>query len=140
MKRAVGTLLVFAAFSAAGCGDDNGGGSTAPTPAPAPSPPSAGGAKTRQTLILTADPGGALKFDKTSLSASAGTVRIVLKNPSSVPHAIELEGNGIEEEGKTVTKGGISDVTADLRAGTYEYYCPVDNHKEAGMEGKLTVR
>jgi uncharacterized cupredoxin-like copper-binding protein len=30
-------------------------------------------------------------------------------------------------------------VTVDLKAGKYEYYCPVDGHKDAGMEGTLTV-
>jgi uncharacterized cupredoxin-like copper-binding protein len=136
--------LTAAAILAAGCGgDDNdsadSGGKAAPvatTPAET-TPASSGGG---ETLNLQADPGGALKFDKTELTAKAGKVTIVLKNPSSVPHAIELEGNGIEEqEGETVTKGGTSTVSADLKPGKYEYYCPVDGHKDAGMEGDLTV-
>ena len=36
-------------------------------------------------------------------------------------------------------KGGVSKVTVDLKAGEYEYYCPVDDHAQAGMEGTLTV-
>ena len=90
-------------------------------------------------LKLTADPGGALKFDKTSLSTKPGKTTIVLDNPSSVPHAIEVEGKGVEEEGETVDKGGVSKVTVDLKPGEYEYYCPVDGHRQAGMEGKLKV-
>jgi plastocyanin len=90
-------------------------------------------------LKLTADPGGALKFDKTSLSTKPGKTTIVLDNPSSVPHAIEVEGKGVEEEGETVQKGGVSKVTVDLKPGEYEYYCPVDGHKQAGMEGTLKV-
>jgi len=90
-------------------------------------------------LKLTADPGGALKFDKTSLTTKPGQTTIVLDNPSSVPHAIEVEGKGVEEEGETVEKGGVSKVTVDLKPGEYEYYCPVDGHKEAGMEGTLKV-
>jgi plastocyanin len=90
-------------------------------------------------LKLTADPGGALKFDKTSLSTKPGKTTIVLDNPSSVPHAIEVEGKGVEEEGETVEKGGVSKVTVDLKPGEYEYYCPVDGHKQAGMEGTLKV-
>jgi uncharacterized cupredoxin-like copper-binding protein len=62
-----------------------------------------------------------------------------MDNPSDVPHAIEVEGQGVEEEGKVVEKGGVSQVSADLKAGEYEFYCPVDNHKDAGMEGTLTV-
>jgi plastocyanin len=90
-------------------------------------------------LKLTADPGGAPKFDKTSLSTKPGKTTIVLDNPSSVPHAIEVEGKGVEEEGETVEKGGVSKVTVDLKPGEYEYYCPVDGHKQAGMEGTLKV-
>ena len=38
-----------------------------------------------QTLKLSADPGGALKFDKSTLTAKAGKVTIVLDNPSVAP-------------------------------------------------------
>ena len=99
----------------------------------------AGGASGGSQLKLSADPGGALKFDKTSLSTKPGKVTVVLDNPSDVPHAIEVEGKGVEEEGKTVGKGGVSKVTVDVKPGDYEYYCPVDGHKQAGMEGTLTV-
>jgi uncharacterized cupredoxin-like copper-binding protein len=37
-----------------------------------------------------------------------------------------------------VTNGKAS-VTADLKPGTYDFYCPVDGHRQAGMAGKLTV-
>jgi uncharacterized cupredoxin-like copper-binding protein len=100
---------------------------------------SSGGGGAGATLKLTADPSGAFKFDKTTLKSGPGKTKIVLDNPSTVPHAIEVEGQGVEEEGDTVTKGGVSQVTVDLKAGKYEYYCPVDGHKDAGMEGTLTV-
>jgi uncharacterized cupredoxin-like copper-binding protein len=35
--------------------------------------------------------------------------------------------------------GGTADLTANLKAGKYEFYCPVDGHRQAGMEGTLTV-
>jgi plastocyanin len=100
---------------------------------------SSGGGGAGATLKLTADPSGAIKFDKTTLKSGPGKTKIVLDNPSSVPHAIEVEGQGVEEEGDTVTDGGVSQVTVDLKPGKYEYYCPVDSHKEQGMEGTLTV-
>jgi plastocyanin len=130
-KRLVAaTVVLAAALALAACGgDDNDGSDGTNQPAVA-----------GQTLTLTADSGGALKFDKDTLSANAGKVTIMLENPSDVPHAIEVEGNGIEEEGETASKGGRSAVTADLKAGTYEYYCPVGNHKDEGMEGELTVK
>ena len=92
-----------------------------------------------QTLKIAADPGGALEFDKSSLTADAGKVTIVMDNPSDLPHAVEIEGSGAEVAGDTVMKGGVSKASADLEAGEYEFYCPVGNHQDAGMEGTLTV-
>jgi plastocyanin len=137
-------VLASLALIAAGCGGDdndnsdssgatgNGGGSTTESSG------GGGGGGGATKLKLTADPSGALKFDKTSLSAKPGKVTITMDNPSSTPHAVEVEGNGVEEETKTLTKGTAS-VTVDLKAGKYEFYCPVDGHKQAGMEGTLTV-
>jgi plastocyanin len=95
-----------------------------------------GGAKT--TIALAADPGGALKFDKTELTAKAGSVTIDFDNPSSTPHAVAIEGDGVDVKGKTVTEGKAP-VTADLKAGEYEFYCPVGTHAGQGMTGTLTV-
>jgi len=137
------TTLVACLLLAPGCGDDSndegGGGSGGGGGTAYGGKKESAGVVAANQLRLTADPGGALKFDKTTLATKPGKVTMVLDNPSSVPHAIELEGEGLEEEGKTVGKGGVSKVTVDLKAGKYEYYCPVGNHKEAGMEGSLTV-
>jgi plastocyanin len=155
--RPLAALLAACALAAAGCGDDsddnespggrvgpqdgessNGGGGYYDVPSGSEEDDS-GGKGPGTNLMLSADPSGALKFDKTSLSAKAGKVTIVMDNPSDVPHAVEIEGEGVEEEGETVGKGGVSKVSADLKAGEYEFYCPVGNHADAGMEGTLTV-
>jgi plastocyanin len=146
--RAFSLILLLGALAipVAGCGgdDDSGGsssGSAAKTNTSSGGGASGGGGGGGQVLKLAADPGGALKFDKTSLSAKAGKVTIVMTNSSSVPHAVELEGGGIEKKGTVVTGGGsVSRVTANLKPGKYEFYCPVDGHKAAGMKGELTVQ
>jgi plastocyanin len=91
-------------------------------------------------LTLTADPGGDLAFDKTELEAPAGQVTITMDNPSQLPHNVSIEGPGVDEEGDTVEQGGTSEVSAELRAGEYAFYCSVVGHREGGMEGALTVR
>lgn len=135
------TLAALCAASTAltlgACGEDeenapSGGGAATATPTAAAD---TGG----ETLKLAADPGGAPKFDKTTLEAKAGSVTIDLSNSSPAPHAVEVEGNGVEAKGEVVTKGGTSKVTVDLKPGTYDYYCPVGQHRANGMEGKLTV-
>jgi plastocyanin len=143
------TLTLIALLSAltiplAACGDDeesDGGSASGGASTQEDSGNGGGGASggKGETLKISADPGGALKFDKSSLTAKAGKVTIVMDNPSDLPHAVEIEGDGVEVAGETVMKGGVSKASADLKAGEYEFYCPVGNHKDAGMEGTLTV-
>jgi plastocyanin len=147
--RALSLILLLCAFAIpiAGCGDDDddGGGGGADTGASTAAETESqdtggGGGGAGETLKISADPGGALKFDKSSLTAKAGKVTIEMDNPSDLPHAVEIEGNGVEVAGETVTKDGVSKATADLKPGEYEFYCPVGNHRDAGMEGTLTVK
>jgi plastocyanin len=124
----------------AACGDDDdtsggggGGGGVETTET------REGGATT--TLQETAVERGGLAFSEPELTAPAGTVTITLSNPSEnqQPHALEVEGNGVEEETETLQPGSGGSVTVELAPGTYELYCPVGNHREQGMEGTLTV-
>jgi plastocyanin len=102
-------------------------------------PEPAGAASSGKTLRLSADK-SRLKFNKTRLTVRHGKVTIVMSNPSGLPHAIAVEGHGIDQDGRTVTQGGTSRVTVRLKKGTYSFYCPVDGHKAAGMMGRLVVR
>ena len=146
MKRTLVIATASIAFALAGCGGDDNESSSEPatantdtgTTTEAAPAPAAGGKSTQ--LKISADPSGALKFNKASLSAKAGEVTIVMDNPAPVPHAVGIEGNGVDVEGEVVDKGGESTAKADLKPGTYEYYCPVTGHKEAGMKGTLTVK
>ena len=135
MIRSLATLAAVLALALAGCGGDDessssgGGGSSGGG--------SGGGG---QQIALSAPEDGSLKFDKTELDAEAGTVTINFDNQSqSVPHAVEIEGNGVEEKSDTVT-GAETSVTADLEPGEYKFYCPVGNHAQEGMEGVLKVQ
>jgi plastocyanin len=115
-------------------------GEAAPPPAPSPeaSPaPPAGGGGTR-TLENPADP-SQLKFEKSTLEAPAGEVRLVMDNPSQLEHNIAVRGNGLDEKGEVVGQGEESEVTVELEPGEYEFYCSVPGHEEAGMKGTLTV-
>jgi uncharacterized cupredoxin-like copper-binding protein len=131
---------VLLALAAAGCGSSS-SSSTTSSGAPSTST-SAGASGGGQTLKLSADPGGALKFNTTSLQAKSGTVTLQMTNPSStgIQHGIAVEGNGVDQDGPIVAAGKTSTVTATLKKGTYTFYCPVPGHKQAGMEGKLTVK
>lgn len=121
--------------STTGTGATSTTATTATTPAETPTPGEAG-----ETVTLKADASGELAFDQEEITVDAGTVKFVFENPSTLPHALEIEGNGVEEKTPTIRQNGTADLTVDLEAGEYEFYCPVGGHQEAGMEGTLTVR
>jgi plastocyanin len=99
---------------------------------------SKGGAAASTTLDLAASE-TALAFDKTDLSAKPGKVTIDFDNPSAIPHNVVIEEDGKELAGFEPIAEGKEAVSADLKAGTYTFYCSVPGHREAGMEGTLTV-
>jgi plastocyanin len=70
---------------------------------------------------------------------AAGTYTFHLTNAGEFEHALEIDGQGIEEATDTIGGGESADVSVDLAEGEYEIYCPVGNHREMGMEGTLTV-
>jgi plastocyanin len=134
-------LLSAGVLLAAGCGDDEdegGGGGAASTPEATEEAPAEDAGAGGEALTLTADPGGNISWEPGELSAPAGSVTIKLVNESDVPHAVEVEGNGVEEESETIT-GSETELTVDLEAGEYTFYCPVGQHRQNGMEGTLTV-
>jgi plastocyanin len=132
--------VVLAVVGCAGlvaCGDDD-KDSGSSTPAPAATTADAGGGGT--SLTIAADPGGDLKYDKTSLSAPAGEVTIDFTNDSQVPHNVTIE-QGETESGATDTiQKSKTSKAFTLKAGTYSFYCSVGQHEKAGMKGTLTVQ
>jgi plastocyanin len=122
--RWTAAALAAAALTLAGCGGSSSSSSS--------------GGGSGSTLNIAADPGGALKFTQSSLTAKAGKVTIDFTNKASIPHAVVITGNGVNAKTKVVT-GGNASTTANLKPGKYTFYCPVPGHRQAGMEGTLTV-
>jgi uncharacterized cupredoxin-like copper-binding protein len=127
---AAGMLLV-------GCGDDSSdSGSSASGSGSSSSAGSssggAGGVKISETEFKL-DPSSA-KVDK------AGKATFKVTNNGKIVHALEVEGPGEEAETDSIDPGKSATLTVDLsKAGTYEMYCPIGNHKAMGMEGKVVV-
>jgi len=100
-----------------------------------------GGGASTSTLKFEADPNGALAYTTTSATAKAGKVAIDFENPQSLTHDVAIESSSGEEIGKTeLIADGSDSTTVDLKPGTYTFYCTVPGHREAGMEGTLTVK
>jgi plastocyanin len=82
-----------------------------------------------------------LAYDTTSLTSKPGKVTIDFTNPSTLEHDVAIEGdNGEEIAGSELIAKSKTSVSAELAPGTYTYYCTVPGHREAGMEGTLTVK
>jgi uncharacterized cupredoxin-like copper-binding protein len=142
---AVALLLLSSALAACGGGSSNDNSSTsggASTSAPSSSSsPSTTGASGAGALDISATETGGLGFSQRTLTARSGEVTITLDNGSgnALPHAIAIEGNGVDKDGATVQPGDRSTVTVRLKPGRYTFYCPVDGHEDQGMKGTLTV-
>jgi plastocyanin len=138
------------ALAFAGCGGSSSKSSAESTPSAATPPTTASSAATStpaapsaagsSSLTLAADPSGQLKFDKSSLTAKAGTVKLNFTNASSLAHDVTVESSAGASVGATPTfQGGSKTVSLNLKPGTYKFYCSVPGHRQAGMEGTLTV-
>jgi plastocyanin len=92
------------------------------------------------TLQLAADP-TQIAYDKTSLSSRPGKVTIDFTNPAALEHDVAIEGAEGKElaVSETIAKSKTS-VSAELAPGSYHFFCTVPGHREAGMEGTLTVK
>jgi plastocyanin len=102
---------------------------------------SSGGGGSASTLKFEADPNGELAYTSTSETAKAGKVTVEFKNPQALTHDVAIEDSSGEEVGATeLIADGSDTTTVDLKPGTYTYFCTVPGHREAGMEGTLTVK
>jgi plastocyanin len=69
----------------------------------------------------------------------AGTYTFRAVNNGDAPHALEIEGGGIEEKTEEIQPGESAELTVELDTGEYEMYCPVGDHKDRGMVGTVVV-
>ena len=126
LTRAGLVALAAGALALAGCGDDDGGSGGEPddgTPAD-----------------VVAHGNDALKFDKDSYTARAGTISIELVNDGSQPHTLLFDEDDVDFEKLGVSGKGDSDTgSVELTPGSYTIYCDITGYRNAGMEATLVV-
>ena len=116
---ATATTLILAA---AGCGSDDGDGD---------------GAATRAALDVTETDFAIAPAD--ARVDQSGDVRISVVNRGEAPHALAIETPDGVVKTKTLGAGESAELDAKLDDGTYEWFCPVGDHRARGMEGELKV-
>src|SRR5690242_12191243 len=139
LLRTSALLAVAAAAGlAAGCGGSygGGGGNSGSTRAASTSGNAVSGAGKTVTIAESE-----YKLTPSSVNVSAtGTYTFKVMNKGSVAHALEIEGNGVEQKTAHIQPGSSATLTVDLaKNGKYELYCPIDGHRRQGMEGTLMV-
>jgi uncharacterized cupredoxin-like copper-binding protein len=92
------------------------------------------------SLTEEADPEGQLRFTTKNLSAKAGKITINFKNMSPLMHNMTIAQGTTVLAATPTFEGGTKTLTLNLKPGTYVFYCSVPGHRQAGMEGKLTVQ
>ena len=91
------------------------------------------------TLHLTSSK-TALKYNKKKLTAHAGKITIVMKNPSSIfQHDVAIKIKGKVHKSKLAGTNQTVKLTLTLKPGKYTFYCTVPGHAAAGMKGTLVV-
>jgi PQQ system protein len=133
MRRLIAVTGVTLLVALAGCGgdDDDNGEKTGTAAAPA-------GEATETINVSETD----FKLDPANPSVSKpGVVEIKATNDGQTTHSLEVEGPGEEQELESELQPGDSGtLKVDLsKAGRYEWYCPIGNHRELGMKGEIVV-
>jgi plastocyanin len=141
-KRTITAISTALALGAAGCGgdDDEDQANTTPATTPAQTQTQPQTQQTQpgaaQTVNMSASE---FSFSPANVTVRAGQVTFNLRNTGGAPHALEVEGQGIEEETRVIQGGQSATLRVNLRPGMYTMYCPVGNHRQQGMEGTLRV-
>ncbi|MEV7687377.1 copper-binding protein [Streptomyces bungoensis] len=125
-----GTFTAALVLAACGAG---GGGGQASGSAHAGAPEARPG--TRVTVTETEF---ALNLSRTSLTP--GTYTFVSANHGKITHALSIDGPGVSDARTgNIRSGGQATLTVTLTKGTYDVYCPVDGHKQLGMDQHVKV-
>jgi uncharacterized cupredoxin-like copper-binding protein len=143
LNRRFAALLAIGAAVAVpmvGCGSSSNDNSTSNAATQASTTGGAAATGAGGTVNLAASE---FKFNPSDPTVSSGKVSFNMKNDGQVTHSLEVEdvtpGHDQELEGD-VSPGQTGHLTVDLKPGKYEFYCPIDNHKQMGMEGEITVK
>lgn len=149
MKKVASLLvLALAAFALVACGGDDDDSDTSATTAETTAESTTGGGSTGgggaaggSVVAIEAAGGTELAYVQKEVSAKPGEVTIEFTNPQSLSHDVVVEDADGKELGATelIADSKTTATTESLKAGDYTFYCSVPGHREAGMEGALTV-
>ena len=106
--------------------------------------PQAGGGQAGggpEVIDISSPADGSLVFQPNGVEAKPGDLTIDYDNPSQVPHSIAVATANGNILGQTQPAAGGKQTlnVPNLAPGKYIFFCTVPGHRQAGMEGDLTV-
>jgi uncharacterized cupredoxin-like copper-binding protein len=108
----------------------------ATTTAPTTSTPTATTAAPKAVAVTEVE----FKIELPGESLSPGKYTFDLTNKGHIGHDLVIDGPGVSDEKTPVIGAGkTAKLTVDLKSGTYDFYCSVPGHKQAGMDVKVKV-
>jgi uncharacterized cupredoxin-like copper-binding protein len=143
-KVAALLLLALASVALVACGSSSSSSESTATTTETNAESNGGGSEGSgggSVVKIEAASGSELAYVQKDVKAKAGQLAIEFTNPQSLSHDVAVEDSGGNEVGATeLVAGGKTVATiGNLKPGTYTFYCTVPGHREAGMEGTLTV-
>jgi nitrite reductase (NO-forming) len=102
------------------------------TPSPTTASPVPAGQTQKVDVTLSIAKG----FAPSTIKVNEGPVQINLTNSEAMPHDFTIDDLDVKI---TVDANGTASGTFDAPPGTYEIYCSIPGHKDAGMVGTLVV-
>ena len=127
---AVAGSRVFAQTSTPGAG----GTPTSATPSASPAASPAAAAAGAEAEVHAVD----IAFEPKEFTIPANTdVTVTIINDGALQHDFAVDELGVHSD--LLNSGETTTVTINAAPGTYEYFCTVTGHREAGMVGTLTV-
>lgn len=143
MRRASALMAVaaVAVLGLAACGGGDDDDETTAAAQPTTTAAAGGGGGGGSTVDISTPSGSDLAFNQKDVSAKAGSVTIDFDNMQSLQHDVKVEDSSGQELGGTdLVSSATATATVDLQPGSYTFFCSVPGHREAGMEGTLTVK
>jgi uncharacterized cupredoxin-like copper-binding protein len=143
-RLAPAAALGLALLTLAACGGSSGAGSSSSA---STASSGSGGTSDSARSAASGSSGATLEATESdyrialsSAAAHAGRVTISVRNAGQVTHDLVMDGPGVADQ-KTalLSPGQTAQLVVTLRAGTYDVYCDIPGHKQAGMDAKLTV-
>ena len=128
-------ILAAAGLAAGGCGEERGDASRT-TPRPVAVAEALDPRAVATTSVSLVDFG--LDVAKPRV-ARAGRIAIEVINDGVVRHALALDGPAGLNRTRALVPGERATLSIALPQGTYRWYCPLSDHEQRGMVGRLRV-